>query len=235
MTRINATTIRLFALAGAVALVASGAWGLRGTLHPTYARLPHWSLLDMPLVLGEWHGEKTTLDEELFRAIDADVVSDRLYQNKRGDVVSVHTAAFTKYDFGVQHNPIVCYRGNGWEMADAQNVTLDVGEGKTIGVKLITWTRERRRVMTLYWYQLGDEMVFDRGDLAWARLKLWRESTWPPLVKVLMEAPAFSPADAQRDLTELAQQVYRWINGPHAEPAAAPEGSGAGPEADSAS
>jgi len=235
MTRINATTIRLFALAGAVALVASGAWGLRGTLRPTYARLPHWSLLDMPLVLGDWRGEKTTLDEELFRAIDADVVSDRVYQNKRGDVVSVHTAAFTKYDFGVQHNPIVCYRGNGWEMADAQNVTLDVGEGKTVRVKLITWTRRRERVMTLYWYQLGDELVFDRGDLAWARMKLWRQSTWPPLLKVLMEAPAFSPADAQRDLTELAQRVYRWINGPHAEPAAAPKGPGTGPEADSAS
>lgn len=231
MTKTNTTAIRLFALTGAVLLVAGGAYELRGTLRPTYARLPDWSLHDMPLVLGEWRGEKTTLDEELFRAIDAKEVSNRLYQNKRGGVVSVHTATFTEYDFGVQHNPVVCYRTNGWEVTDRQDVMLDVGDGKTIGVKLITWTRERRRVMTLYWYQLGDEIVFDRGDLAWARMKLWRQSTWPPLLKVLMETPAFSPADAQSDLTELAQRVYRWINGPHAEPPAAPEGPDVRPEA----
>jgi len=214
-TKPSATAIRLFALAGAVLLVAGGAYELRGTLRPSYARLPDWSLHDVPLTLGEWQGQKTALDEELFRAIDADVVSDRGYQNKQRGVVRVHLAAFTEYDFGVQHNPVVCYRGNGWEVADSQDLLLDVGQSETVRVKLITWTKRRERVMTLYWYQLGDELVFDRGDLGRARIKLWRQSTWPPLLKVLMEAPVLSAADAQRDLKDLAQHVYRWINGPH--------------------
>jgi EpsI family protein len=230
MIRSSATAVRLFALTGAVLLVVGGAYQLRGTLRPTYARLPEWSLHDLPLVLDGWQGQATELDEELFRAIDADVVSNRLYRNRQGDVVSVHTAAFTDYDFGVQHNPIVCYRGNGWEVADQQDLALDVGDGKTITVRLVTWTQKRRKVMTLFWYQLGEEMVFDRGDLGWARIKLWREPVWPPLVKVLMEAPAFAPGDAQRDLSDLAGQIYRWINGPRAEPAAASGGSAGQPE-----
>jgi len=228
--------IRLFLLAGAVLAVAGAAYKLRGTLRPTHARLPEWSFHDMPLEFGEWQGEKTALDADLFRAIDADVVSDRLYRNERGDVVSVHTAAFTEYDFGVQHNPIVCYRTHGWEMSDAQELDLDVGDDKTIPVKLITWTRERRRVMTLYWYQLGEEVLFDRGGLGRARLKLLGQEAWPALLKVLMETPALSPVEAEGRLTDLARPIYRWINGPHPERPGEPEAPGdrPGPGAEAA-
>jgi EpsI family protein len=214
----RSTTIRLIALSFTVLVVYFIAQQLRGTLTPAYAALPDWRLSELPLQFGPWRGTEAELDEELTKAIDADDVTERLYENNRGDVVYAHAASFLRYSFGVTHNPYVCYRGAGWEVEEDRNLTLQFADDVTLDVPLVVWRRGGDRVMTLYWYQLGDQYLLDRPGLAIARLHFLGQQTWPPLSKVLLQTTATSPIEDEENLKSVAEHIGRWLGGRIAEP-----------------
>jgi len=214
----SSTTIRLIVLSCTVLVVYFVAQQLRGTLTPTYAALPSWGLDQMPLQFGGWQGTKAELDEELTKAIDADDVVERLYRNKRDDVVYAHTAAFTRYSFGVTHNPFVCYRAAGWEVQESRTLDLDLDEEKTLAVPLVIWRRGGDRVMTLHWYQLGDQYLLNRLGLARARLHFLGQQTWPPLYKTLLHTTATSPIEDEENLKEMAEHIAQWLSSKIDEP-----------------
>ncbi|NQU20787.1 MAG: exosortase-associated EpsI family protein [Candidatus Nealsonbacteria bacterium] len=223
------TTIRLIVLT----LMVIAAWGtallLRGTLSAD--SLPDWRLKEFPMVLDldapdgsvtSWRGEITEVDPEITQAVNADETIDRVYVDDAGNYVTLHVAAFKEYAFGVAHNPITCYSRQGWVQKDASDLDLDVvdnkGKKKIVSVKLASWEhKERGRGMIAYWYQLGDDLVFDRWSLGTVRRKWFGEPVKPPLMKILVYTKYTTSSDkelARLRLEKLCQDVFNWLNQP---------------------
>ena len=228
------TTIRLIVLALMVIL----AWGfslmLRGTL--SAESLPDWRLDEFPMDLSleasdgsvtSWHGmEHKKMDPVLTQALNADDWVDLVYRDGAGGAITLHMAAFKQYQFGVAHNPMVCYNRGGWKQKGKFDLDLEVANSKggkknekeTISVKAAAWEHKKRgRAMIAYWYQLGDDLVFDRGSLGTTRMKYLGEPFRPALIKFLLHTTYTTSSDkevARERLKAMSEHVYDWINQP---------------------
>ena len=94
---------------------------------------------------------------------------------------------------GVYHTPINCYRASGWQ--DTERDAVRPG-----GLRLLDVSRQRvdvdpgrtgERLIVVYWYQLGEHVLFDRWDLGMkVRWALRGRPKWPALIKVMLQISA---------------------------------------------
>ncbi len=209
------TAVRLFVVAGVILAIYGTARWERYALEPPEVQLPSWGFNEMPLRFGDWQGEGTELDPDIFAAVGADRIIDRVYQDGMGHVISIHTAVFSDPVEGVYHSPLNCYRANGWVKTDESRELLLVSDDLTIPVSLTTWKLEGRRVLVAYWYQLGEHVLFGRWDLGIkVRWSLAGKPKWPALVKVMLQIPASELEEAKATLLSFAEQVAKWENQP---------------------
>jgi hypothetical protein len=67
--------------------------------------------------------------------------------------------------------------------------------------------------MVLYWYQIGDHVLFGRFDLGKVRWAMRGQPVWPATVKVLLQTSAEGDLyDAKTRILDLAEQIGRWID-----------------------
>ena len=224
----NNLTVRIVVATAAALLIYLGATVIGAGMKPPQIVLPERDITGLPLTLGTWQGEKATLDPKIFMHLDAEKVTDRNYHDAARHSVSAHVAVFTEYLLGINHSPLQCYRVNGWTLLHSSKLQLDVGAEQPISVSVTSWELHQERVLVVYWYQLGDDVVLDRIDLAAARWNLKGRETWPAMIKVLLQTPIDNEQDAKARVQSLAEQIYRWINAPEAagaaKPAESPEG-----------
>ena len=213
------TATRLFIVALLAALLYGSTYVAPAwlKLKPPSVKLPERDFRKMPMQFAKWQGEDVPMDPEITRAIGADVVVDRAYRDDQGHVVSLHTALFANPDEGVYHSPINCYRANGWEKLDDTRLQLQVTEESSIPVSLTSWKSEGERILVMYWYQLGEHIIFDRWGLGGVRLEMRGKETWPALCKVLVQTSAADP-EANNRIQSIAKYVYQWINEPLPQP-----------------
>jgi EpsI family protein len=214
------TTTRLLIVVILVGLLATSSYVVPKCLKPKSVQLPDRNLADLPYQFGSWQGAESEVDPEVNKVLrlDADAVLDRAYEDDQNHVVSLHVALFSDLDAGIRHSPINCYRGNGWREVDRTTLTLNVSDESSIPVSLTTWEREGDRVLVMYWYQLGDHILFNRWDLFWARVDMRGKETWPALVKVLLQTRATDGEKAKERIKVIARTVYQWINEPGRSP-----------------
>ncbi len=207
------TPLRLAIVVGVVVLVQLLHYQVRAMLQPPDVALPDWNLEELPVDLQGWTGEVSELDERLFRRIGADVVADRVFNNREGAAVTAHTALFKDFDEAiVVHLPSRCYRAAGWEQRDVETRSLPVEGLPDIDVEVSTWQREGRRVKVLFWYQLGERTVLNRYDLGKARFALAGRDTWPAMVKVMLETSVDQSQAADLRLLDVAGQIRQWLH-----------------------
>ena len=218
------TAIRVLILAILVGLLAASMYVMPQWLQPKSVQLPKWDPADMPLEFGSWQGAEVESDPEVQKRLllDADAVVDRAYRDNDGNVVSVHAAFFRDLDAGVLHRPSNCYLGAGYRQERSERLALSLPDGSSIPVDLTTWEKEGKRVLVMYWYQLDEHILFDRGDLFWTRLKMRSKDTWPAMVKVLLQGSADDPDKDGERIQKVAGEVYQWINEPHQPSSAGP-------------
>jgi len=209
------TAIRLYLLSAVILTTYGVARWEQYALEPPEVQLPTWTFHELPTHLSDWRGEDTELDPEIFKRIGAEIVVDRAYQDTLGHVVSLHTAMFKNPVEGVYHSPLNCYRANGWELREKTREELHLFDDLTIPISMTTWRREGERTLVVYWYQLGEHVLFGRLDLGLkVRLSLAGRPKWPPLVKVMLQIEATEPEEAKATLLSFAEQVARWENQP---------------------
>lgn len=212
------TTTRLYVVASLVVLLAGLTYVVPQWLKPKEIRLPQRNIRELPMQFGPWQGTAVKMDPRIAVRLDADMAIDRRYGHPAKQPVSVHVAVFRDLDAGVLHSPFNCYRSTGWEEIDTTRSTLQVADNLTIPVSLSTWQRKGERVVVMYWYQVGDHILFDRWGL-WlgVRWKMRGKRTWPALTKVLLQTAATDPtdpSDAIANLEDIARHAYRWLNQP---------------------
>ena len=207
------TAIRLLIASGLVVLLYLGTSLVRSG-KAVIGELPERDFQEMPLQFGPWRGEEVELDPRVFMRTGADIVVDRAYRDDTPHPVSVHVALFRDPDVGIFHSPMNCYRVNGWQVEEGARVELQVADNSSIPVSLTTWKREGERILVMYWYQLGEHVVFDRWDLGKVRLKMAGGKTWPALIKVLMQTSAPDLEEAEVRMRGLAAHVHNWVSEP---------------------
>jgi EpsI family protein len=196
---------------------------LKGRGMPTELAKPQMTIQEMPKKFGPWTGEDSTLDPEVFKAIGAKEAIDRIYRDKAGAEVTLHSAVFLEYGVqGVPHPPDICYPSAGYHINDSKVIDLIEGEppdGKeskgTHPARLLTFEKDSRIVYCLYWYQFGDATVYDGGAQRKLILGFRGQTTWPPLIKVMLQTSANTPEEAQRRLLDLAAPAFAWTKGFH--------------------
>ena len=200
--------------AAMVALVYGVVYVARASVKPPEVVFPPWSLDDLPMRLGAWTGEVTQLDPRIVRATQAAYVTDRLYRDGSRQMVSVHTAMYRDHAAGVYHTPINCYRAAGWRMVEETQDDLPCGGDRTIPVRISNWDREGEQIVVIYWYELGEHVLFDRFGFGTLRLTAMRgKKTWPPLIKVMLQIPAAGDAKKARERgLNLAELIARWLH-----------------------
>lgn len=211
----NSTALRLYAVVAIVAVTYGIASWVQAQVEPPGVEMPNWTFREMPLQLGEWQGEDTELDPKIAAATGAKIIVDRLYRNDLGRAVSLHTAMFDDPSEGVYHSPLNCYVANGWTKTNETLATVHISDDRTLPVKLITWQKEGETVMVVYWYQLGENVLYGRLDLGKLRFTTLRgQEKWPALVKVMIQISAIDVLETEAVVLEFADCVAQWLNQP---------------------
>jgi len=220
----NNTTLRLWIVVALVAAAYGVSFLVKAGAAPPEVQLPDWTFSELPTSLPPpevsspqgttWRGENAEMDPKLTAAIGADSVVDRVYRDEKGNTVSMHTAIFANPAEGALHSPINCYRGAGWEeLTEEASTEIPVNAERSIPVNITTWERGRERVMVLYWYQIGEHVLFGRFDLGKVRWAMRGQPVWPATVKVLLQTSAEGDLyDAKTRILDLAEQIGRWID-----------------------
>ena len=184
---------------------------IRGGATPDKVRMPEFDLRELPLELGQWRGEKLKLDPKLFAAIDAEMAIDRLYRDSNGYPLSLHTAVFLEYALHGPHQPPLCYSNSGFEIVGIKPLSIQVDPGRVISADLMTAARDGKEVHVLFWYQLGPFTAGARA-LKKERQTYWGQPVWPPMFKVMLQDANPDASAAEARMSDLAKEVYRWMN-----------------------
>jgi uncharacterized protein DUF3485 len=210
-TRVTIAVVALLLIYGAARVLAG-----RGM--PTELSNPTMTVQQLPKQLGPWTGQDSELDPEVFKAIGAKQAIDRIYKDRAGLEVTLHSAVFLEYGVqGMPHPPEICYPAAGHHINDTKIVDLIEGEspeGKdskgTHPAKLLTFEKDSRIIYCLYWYQFGDSTITDGGSQRKLILGFRGRTVWPPLIKVMLQTTATTPEEAQQRLLDFAAPVFAW-------------------------
>jgi EpsI family protein len=219
----KSTVIRLAVIIGLVLVVQFGFWVVqRGLALPTVA-MPSWQLDDLPRQWDAWRGKDEVLDEkmakEIFVGTGAAKAINRVYEDDKGHQVSLHMALYSDLDAGVYHSPLNCYRSSGWRLIEDQRLPLKTPGRPEVLVSVSAWEKDGEKALVVFWYELGDHILFERFDLGKVRWVMRGQAAWPPLVKVLLHASSNDPQAARPQVMELGEQIRQWIG--HADETAA--------------
>jgi EpsI family protein len=214
---INGTTARVLIVAALIPLTYGGARLVDAALESPGCDMPDWKFSDMPKKLGDWHGEDSTLDAETALATGATIIVNRVYHDDSQHFIALHTAMFDDPAAGVKHSPLICYLSAGWQKLSQTRANLRISDELTIPVNVSKWEKEKegRKVLVVYWYQLGEHVLFSRWDLGIkVRWSLAGKPKWPALIKVMLEIPIIEGEDRQSTALSFAELVAKWENQP---------------------
>jgi EpsI family protein len=182
----------------------------QGTVIP-----PRQPLRELPLALGTWRGADVEADEKVLHAVGADQIVTRSFTSSTGGQIALHAALWLDPDQWTPHLPKICYLGAGWKIVEEKTVLLEREGEPDVPVRLMTLEQQGQRIQTLHWYQRGENVYTDRNGARAARRRLWGESQWPPLIKVLLQTSAYDKKQSESRLRELAAFLLDWTQFHH--------------------
>lgn len=148
------------------------------------------SFATFPLVLGDWRGQESAVDETTLNALQADDTFLALYSHaEKGPPVNLWFAYYgSQRGKKSIHSPATCLPGGGWHMQDLERVEVEGvradGEPQPVNRALITmgdhgqlvyyWFAQRGRMLTneyiVKWFIFWDGLTMQRTDGALVRI-----------------------------------------------------------------
>jgi EpsI family protein len=141
----TAFLLALFAAVGAI----SWAFQLRPVLgvDPT-------PLAALPPTLDTWRGEDVPLEQNVESMLRADYNVQRVYVHPTGEAVSMYVGYYgTERGGRPEHTPEVCYRSQGWTVAERQVVDVAARDGHTFRVNEYRVEQNGARHLVLFWFR----------------------------------------------------------------------------------
>jgi len=137
--------LALFAAVGAV----SWAFQLRPPLGVDPA-----PLAALPATLDMWRGEEVPLEQNVESMLRADYNVQRVYLHPTGPAVSMYVGYYgTERGGRPEHTPEVCYRSQGWTVAERQVLDVAGRDGRTFRVNEYLVEQDGARHLVLFWFR----------------------------------------------------------------------------------
>ncbi len=136
----------------------------RGTfLQPIAKEVP---LEELPLTLGEWHGEESSaLGVRSQQILQLDRYLRRIYTNENGDQVFLYVGYWrrqTGEHQAAKHSPAVCLPANGWRVTDRREKRVTVAEAEpSLELNSLVGEFAHEHALFYYWFFSGDETYHD--------------------------------------------------------------------------
>jgi len=103
-----------------------------------------------PLTLGPWQGKRSSLDPATIKVLGTKDYFDAAYVGPQNKPVSLWIAYYgnLKEAEGLQHTPMICMTGGGWDIKE--NKTIDMLPGKPVTYLLMQ--QGTGRLLVYYWF-----------------------------------------------------------------------------------
>ena len=211
----NSSTFKAVTLIGAAVFLVVAFIGLKilenGVL-PSGIAMPTQSLENLPKQLGKWTGTDSELNDEVFEAVDADLIVNRDYKNALGNSISLHMPLFKEHKQPfTPHNPRHCYKGAGFEIIKDDVRSLPIDADTTIKVRYLNLERGTEHVQVLFWYQLGRRVVTGDSGMRHARWDERWQKKRAPVIKVLLQTSGPNSIVGEEQLDSIAVPIYEWL------------------------
>ena len=119
------------------------------------------TLTAFPMALSSWDGADLEFSEVVTEELDADDMLARRYVDGQGNMVWFVIIFHQNERYGA-HEPVVCYRSQGWGVVDQGLTSLSKQGGDVDANWLLIETRGQKRVALYWWYTAGDFATADR-------------------------------------------------------------------------
>jgi hypothetical protein len=105
-----------------------------------------------------------------------------------------------------------CYHTQGFTLiGEVEMHPLKVSNRPDTEISVSTWVRINEKVIVAYWYEVGDNTMFERHDLPKTQWAMFGKTKWPVMFKVLLEMPAGETEQSKAELLNMAQSVREWL------------------------
>jgi len=167
-----------------------------------------------PMSLGRWQGEDLTFSEVVTEELKADETLARRYTDDEGRSVWFVIIFHQNERYGA-HEPIVCYRAQGWGVVDQGLTTLARENGDFDANWVLVESGGQTRVAVYWWYTAGDLATADRDEFmaGMAAAGLKENVTFGAFIRV---STVVGPGDFEEALAlarEFAEQAVPYIPG----------------------
>jgi EpsI family protein len=119
------------------------------------------ALAAFPVELDSWRGEDQEFSDVVTEELDADDTLARRYVSESGESVWFIIIFHQNERYGA-HEPVVCYRAQGWGVVDQGLTTVARGDDEFDANWLLVEAGGQKRVALYWWYTAGDLATADR-------------------------------------------------------------------------
>ena len=134
---------------------------------PSEMSVVRGTLSGFPMELDGWVGEERTFDDVVVEELDADDMLTRRYSRGRESAWLV--VIFHQNERYGAHDPLVCYRSQGWSVVDEGTLPLERASGGFDANWVLIRSKTQTRIALYWWYTAGDLATGDR-DQFFARM-----------------------------------------------------------------
>jgi EpsI family protein len=188
-----------------LALAFLATYGFTRAVAPVAPAAPA-DLAGLPMTLPPWAGVTAPpLPADVMAGLAADDYVRRYYAGAQEQWVEMDVAYYAQPRIGANmHSPLNCLPGNGWQITQADTVTLP--RAADARIQALTVQRGESRYAMAYWFQSGERVLTGEVSTRFQLLadSLQRRPTDAGLVRVM--AP-FTTPNAQALVVDFAERL----------------------------
>ena len=174
---------------------------------------------EFPLKIGNWQGQRLTLEQRFLDSLD---LTDYIlidYQDGQGRPINFYVAYYATQRKGESiHSPATCLRGAGWIFRRAGTKDVRIPGTGVIRVRSALLEKGSQRQLVYYWFQKGERVIDNVWALKWYVFwdALTRQRTDGALVRIITpvipnEAPEEADERIRRFMKEAVPILYEFL------------------------
>ncbi len=187
---------------------------------PERIELGGGSLAELPTTLGRWESVELRFEDVVYEELDADDTLARRYSGPGGRSIWFVIIFHQNERYGA-HDPLVCYRSQGWSIE--QDGVVELGSGADAFTA--NWIRAQApgqdRAAIYWWYTAGDLATSDRDEFMsrMATAGIRSNVTFGAFIRVSTTVTAGDVDEALAVLTTFAEEAIPHVRALFSEPA----------------